>query len=542
MRQLLKKGTKCEWTTDRNSDFNKIKQELTSLPCLAHYNGNKENIVTTDACKTGLGIALWQKQGNGELKPIAFASRYLNDAEKKYSIGELELLAVVWGLERFRFHLYGKQVQLFSDHQALEPLLKRNKTNKQYSARLTRWLDRLNHFDICLKHTAGKDIKFTDFISRNPTENPEPEENYEEQFVINAIAQLATVNARIGRIFDQSEDATTAAEANMRDTRSLIDTRRYQTNKSHIDSNYRIQQHSSNTDSIKMNNNENNTRFFRTDGQLRHHWGADDDIMAIINARDKSPETTELVRRRVQLARPRVMRPHFNKNLGREIYIPRRPEEDERREIKRIDIQLRQKIREQHIGGGYFQNFGDDIPQRQNTEQQQTERNEPAPGNETNRDTESTVSNNSEEAVATHEPGTYPAIPVQEYRDGPIEEIAVHYVRINRVVEEKQKRNRQQEDNVRSAELDFMLDLETIIKETAADPDLIELNCCIEDNKLDQIPQNYKTVAKKLTYRWGIILVDDRIVIPKSLRYAALNALLFGHPGINKMYNDAAIF
>ena len=31
----------------------------------------------------------------------------------------------------------------------------------------------------------------------------------------------------------------------------------------------------------------------------------------------------------------------------------------------------------------------------------------------TNRDTESTVSNNSEEAVATHEPGTYPAIPVR---------------------------------------------------------------------------------------------------------------------------------
>ena len=138
-------------------------------------------------------------------------------------------------MERFRFHLYGKQVQLFSDHQKLEPLLKRNKTNKQYSARLTRWLDKLNHFDICLKHTAGKEIKFTDFISRNPTEKPEPEENYEEEFVINAIAQLATVNARIGRIFDQSEDATTAADANMRDTRSLIDTRRYQTNKSHID-------------------------------------------------------------------------------------------------------------------------------------------------------------------------------------------------------------------------------------------------------------------------------------------------------------------
>ena len=76
-----------------------------------------------------LGIALWQKQTNGDLKPIALASQTLNDAEREYSIGELELLAVVWDLERFRFYLYGKQVQLFSDHQAFEPLLKKKQTN-----------------------------------------------------------------------------------------------------------------------------------------------------------------------------------------------------------------------------------------------------------------------------------------------------------------------------------------------------------------------------------------------------------------------------
>ena len=170
MRQLLKKRTKWDWKTDRNADFNKIKQELTKFPCLAHLNGNKENIVTTDASKTGLGIALWQKQSNNELKPIAFASRYLNDAEKKYSIGELELLAVVWGLKRFRFHSYGKQVQIFSDHQALEPLRKRNKANEQYSASLTRWLNRLKHFDISLKHTAGKEIKFTNLLAATSPE------------------------------------------------------------------------------------------------------------------------------------------------------------------------------------------------------------------------------------------------------------------------------------------------------------------------------------------------------------------------------------
>ena len=68
--------------------------------------------------------------------------------------------------------------------------------------------------------------------------------------------------------------------------------------------------------------------------------------------------------------------------------------------------------------------------------------------------------------MTTHEPGAYPAIPVQEYRDGPIDDIAVHYVQINRVVEQEAARNKQQEDNIRAAELDVMLDLETLIKET----------------------------------------------------------------------------
>ena len=83
---------------------------------------------------------------------------------------------------------------------------------------------------------------------------------------------------------------------------------------------------------------------------------------------------------------------------------------------------------------------------------------------DTNKETESTVSSTPEEPVTTQEPGAYPAIPVQEFRDGPIGEIAVRYVRINSVIENKAIRKKKQEDNVRAAELDFMLDLETLIK------------------------------------------------------------------------------
>ena len=123
LRRLLKKDSTWNWGKQQDEDFNNIKKMSTKEPCLAHYEKDRENIVTTDASKTGLGLTLWQKQSDGEIKPIAFGSRFLNDSEKNYSIGELELQAVVWGLEKFRFYLYGKKVFLYTDHQALEPLI-----------------------------------------------------------------------------------------------------------------------------------------------------------------------------------------------------------------------------------------------------------------------------------------------------------------------------------------------------------------------------------------------------------------------------------
>ena len=76
LRKLLKKNTEWKWETEQQNDFETIKKMLTEEPPLAHYAKDKDNIVATDASKTGLGITLWQKQADGELKPIAFGSRF----------------------------------------------------------------------------------------------------------------------------------------------------------------------------------------------------------------------------------------------------------------------------------------------------------------------------------------------------------------------------------------------------------------------------------------------------------------------------------
>ena len=86
-----------------------------------------KKILTTDACIKRLGATLWQRQKDGKLKAVGYASRFLSDTEKKYAISEMELLAVVWGLDHFRLHIYGRPIELLTDHPALEPILKKNR-------------------------------------------------------------------------------------------------------------------------------------------------------------------------------------------------------------------------------------------------------------------------------------------------------------------------------------------------------------------------------------------------------------------------------
>ena len=74
LRKLLKKNEQWKWGPEQETDFNRIKQMLTEGTCLAHYAKENNNIVSTDAGTTGLGITLWQKQDDRNTKPIAYGS------------------------------------------------------------------------------------------------------------------------------------------------------------------------------------------------------------------------------------------------------------------------------------------------------------------------------------------------------------------------------------------------------------------------------------------------------------------------------------
>ena len=211
----MKKDTEWIWTEERTQEFETLKQKITEKPCLAHYNSSYPNVITTDESTKGLGSTLWQEQIDGKLKPIGFASRFLSDTERKYAINELELLAVVWGLENFRLYIYGETIKLLRDHQAQEPLIKRNRPNITYSARLTRWLGRLPHFTINGNHTGGKYLALTDYLSRNSSAPPQADDAYDDEYVINNILLHYKFISKHGCLInhvDQSENGTSKSE------------------------------------------------------------------------------------------------------------------------------------------------------------------------------------------------------------------------------------------------------------------------------------------------------------------------------------------
>ena len=87
----------------------------------------------------------------------------------------------------------------------MEPIIERNRCNKQYSVKLTRWIDRLTHFDISIQHITGSNLKFADYLSRNPVGGATPKKNYDEEYVFIILAEQTDLKLKHGSLFaDQS--------------------------------------------------------------------------------------------------------------------------------------------------------------------------------------------------------------------------------------------------------------------------------------------------------------------------------------------------
>ena len=105
LRELTKKNAKFEWNNLHQEAFKKVTNALSSEPCMAYFDKNKETFVIVDASPVGVSGILAQKPRDSENhKVVAYASRTLTNVEQRYSQTEKEALAIVWAVEHF--HLF----------------------------------------------------------------------------------------------------------------------------------------------------------------------------------------------------------------------------------------------------------------------------------------------------------------------------------------------------------------------------------------------------------------------------------------------------
>ena len=148
LNNLLKKGTKWNWSVECESAFQKIKDTLTSELFLTHFNPQLPVIVASDASSYGIGACILHKMPDGTKKPIAHASRTLLPAEKNYSQIEKESLGIIFAVTRFHRYLHGRRFRLQTDNKPLLTIFGSKKGLPTHTAnRLQRWGTILLNYD-----------------------------------------------------------------------------------------------------------------------------------------------------------------------------------------------------------------------------------------------------------------------------------------------------------------------------------------------------------------------------------------------------------
>ena len=102
---LLKKENCFAWDKNTNMCFQKIKSQLQKalLRPLRYYDWTKPVTLQCDASLKGLGACIIQDR-----QPITFASKSLTETEIHYTNIKRELLAIVYGCEKFHTYMYGR--------------------------------------------------------------------------------------------------------------------------------------------------------------------------------------------------------------------------------------------------------------------------------------------------------------------------------------------------------------------------------------------------------------------------------------------------
>jgi transposase InsO family protein len=198
LNKLLKKNCKFIWDEECEGAFKSLKEALISAPILAYPCFEQDFHIATDASQVGLGAVLFQVDENGNERPIFYASRGLNKAERRYSTIERELMGIIFATQKFKYYLLGRRSIAYCDHKPIQYL--NNLTIE--NARLTRFRLKLAEFDLQIKWRKGSDNAVPDALSR--IEQYEPEGIHTEEL----IEEIFAIESKLSNIEKMNEPIT----------------------------------------------------------------------------------------------------------------------------------------------------------------------------------------------------------------------------------------------------------------------------------------------------------------------------------------------
>ena len=185
--QLTRKGIPWDWTDECQKAFEDIKKSLTTPPVLVMPNEKGHFVLVSDTSTVGCGGTLYQ-QIEGDYRVVAYYSKKLPDAVKRYSISELELTGILANISAFKHILRNVDFTVYCDHSALVHIIQAKR--EPPTLRLQKLVEHLMNYKFSIKFLKGKEMFVTDFLSRHPdNDNDSPNEIIPIAFLLKDVAK-----------------------------------------------------------------------------------------------------------------------------------------------------------------------------------------------------------------------------------------------------------------------------------------------------------------------------------------------------------------
>lgn len=159
---LIRKDAIFQFNKEQVETFELLKSKLIEAPILAIYSPKLITELHCDACSKGYGAILMQKQIDSIFRPVFFFSKRTTDVESRYHSYELELLAIVYALERFRIYLQGLPFKIVTDCNSIRLAL----SKKEINPRINRWALVLQNYNFEIEHRQSNRMRHVDALSR----------------------------------------------------------------------------------------------------------------------------------------------------------------------------------------------------------------------------------------------------------------------------------------------------------------------------------------------------------------------------------------